>query len=90
MHVMENPMSTTDYPKILAEVKAILGRFAKTSAPVEEETELVNDLGLDSLLVMEIVQEVEDVFDISFPLNNLSEIHTVRDFVLQIRQELEA
>jgi acyl carrier protein len=87
---MENPMSTTDYPTILAEVQTILGRFAKNPAPLEEETELVNDLGLDSLLVMEIVQEVEDAFDISFPLNNLSEIRTVRDFTLQIQQELEA
>jgi acyl carrier protein len=87
---MENPMSTTDYPTILTEVQTILGRFARNSAPLEEETELVNDLGLDSLLVMEIIQEVEDAFDISFPLNNLSEIRTVREFALQIQQELEA
>lgn len=83
-------MCVTDYPTVLAKVRAILERFAKTSAPVEEETELVDNLGLDSLLVMEIVQEVEDAFDISFPLNNLAEIHTVRDFVLQIQQQLEA
>ena len=83
-------MPTADYPKILEEIRDLLRRFAKTPVPIEEETELVNDLGLDSLLVMEIVEEVEDTFDISFPLNNLAEIRTVRDFALQIQQELGA
>ncbi len=83
-------MSITDYPKIFEEVRDLLGRFAKTSTLIEEETDLVNDLGLDSLMVMEIVEEVEDTFDISFPLNNLSKIRTVRDFALQIQHELGA
>ncbi len=90
MQPRENIMSTAGYPKIFEGVRGILGRFAKTSTPIEEETELVNDLGLDSLMVMEIVEEVEDTFDISFPLNNLSKIRTVRDFALQIQQELGA
>jgi len=37
---------------------------------------------------MEIVQEVEDAFDISFPLNDISGIRTVKDFVLQIQKEM--
>jgi acyl carrier protein len=39
---------------------------------------------------MELVQEVEDAYDISFTLNELAEIRTVRDFVLRIQREIEA
>ncbi|MGB4599593.1 MAG: phosphopantetheine-binding protein [Trichlorobacter sp.] len=83
-------MSTTEYAEIFAEVKVILERFVDVSEKIDEETELINDLDLDSLRVMEIVQEVEDTFDISFPLNELSSIRTVKDFVLQVQQEIKA
>ncbi len=81
-------MSAPDYAEILTEVKGLISRFVKSPVTIEEDTELVNGLGLDSLLVMEIIQEVEDTFDIFFPLNNLAEIRTVKDFVLQIQQEI--
>jgi len=83
-------MSRAGYDEILAEVKKLLTRFGKSREDIDEEAELVNDLELDSLLVMELVQEVEDMFDISFPLNDLSGIHTLKDFVLQIQKEIEA
>ena len=83
-------MPTMGYTEILAELTALVGRYAKSSANIEESTELVGDLGFDSLLVMEIVQEVEDAFDISLPLNELAEVRTLKDFVLQIQRELEA
>jgi acyl carrier protein len=82
-------MPTADYATILEEVKALLGRFVKHPVCIEEKTELVNDLGLNSLAAMELVQEVEDAFDISFPLNDLSRIRTVKDFVLQVQKEIE-
>ncbi|WP_211341258.1 acyl carrier protein [Desulfoglaeba alkanexedens] len=83
-------MSQKDYAEIFEEVKAILRRFDKVPECIREEMEIVNDLGLDSLRVMELVQEVEDVYDISFTLNELAEIRTVRDFVLRIQKEIEA
>ena len=83
-------MPTADYAEILEKVKMILSSFVKSPENIGEETELVSDLELDSLLVMQIVQEVEDTYDISFPLNELSGIRTVKDFVLQIQKEIEA
>jgi acyl carrier protein len=85
---MESPMSKPEYTRILDEITAILERFINKPVAVTEQTELVNDLGLDSLLVMEILEEVEDTFDFSFPLNNLSEIRTVGDFALQVQKEI--
>ncbi|MBP1598145.1 MAG: acyl carrier protein [Acidobacteria bacterium] len=82
-------MSRADYAEIFEEVKTLLGRFGKSLENIDEEADIINDLGLDSLLVMELVQEVEDAFDISFPLNDLSGIRTVKDFVLQIQKNIE-
>ncbi len=80
-------MPEKNYSEILEDVLKILERFAKPSEKISEETELVRDLELDSLQVMEIVQEVEDSFDILFPLNDISGIRTVKDFVLKIQKE---
>ncbi|MEF3167890.1 MAG: acyl carrier protein [Deltaproteobacteria bacterium] len=83
-----------DYQKILHRTRSILEGFAKTRMPVQaeeirEDTEIAKDLGLDSLQVMEVVSEIEDAFDITFPVNELFEIRTVRDLVLRIQHILE-
>ena len=72
--------------KILEEVTAILAPFVPAGLQVSEATDMVADLGLDSLKVMKIVETVEDSFDISIPLNILPEVRTVGDFVTQIQK----
>jgi acyl carrier protein len=83
-------MSTTEYAEIYEKVKTIIGHFVESPENIEEGTELINELELDSLRVMEIVEKVEDTFDISFPLNDLSGIRTVKDFVLQVQRQIKA
>ena len=53
---------------------------------LNEDSELVAELGLTSLQVMELVEHIEDEFDISFPLNVLPDIRTVRDLALQLEK----
>ena len=79
MHLNEN---------ILEELTKILKPFVPQGQSINAETDLVADLGLDSLKVMKILESVEDSFDISIPLNVLPDVRTVEDFVLQI-QKLE-
>ena len=74
-----------DYENILQALKEILQPFVPRGQAVDEETDLVADLGLDSLKVMKILESVEDRFDISIPLNVLPDVRTVKDFVLQIQ-----
>ncbi|MCK4425431.1 MAG: acyl carrier protein, partial [Deltaproteobacteria bacterium] len=49
-------------------------------------TDLVADLGLDSMAVMELLAAIEDRFDISIPLNILPDVRTLKDLALQIQQ----
>ena len=77
------------YYEIFEKIKALLERYTEPGVSINEETELVNDLGLDSLKVMEMLFEVEDLFDISYSVNRLTNVRTVKDFVLQIQQTIE-
>ncbi len=79
-------MATSQYSTIFQQVETLLKGHAQLPAPIQDDTDLINDLGFDSLKLMEMLEEVEDLFDITYPLNNLSELHTVKDFVLQIQQ----
>jgi acyl carrier protein len=55
--------------------------------PVElsDQTSIVNDLGLDSLAVMDAVMEIEDRLDISIPLDRIAEVETLGDLVSTVR-----
>ena len=82
-------MTVSQYDAIFQKVSALLQQYAPRPVPIGEDTELVNDLGFDSLKVMEMMNDVEDAFDITYPLNSLSELRTVKDFVMQIQEIVE-
>ena len=72
--------------KLFNEIIEILTPFVPQGQQLTEETDMIADLGLDSLKVMKIVETVEDSFDISIPLNILPEVRTVGDFTAQIQK----
>ena len=42
---------------------------------------IVNDLGADSLDVVEIVMAMEEEFDLEIPEDDAEKLHTVQDFI---------
>jgi acyl carrier protein len=78
-------MTNSQYNAIFQQVEALLAEYAPQRVMIKDDTELVNDLGFDSLRIMEMLHEIEDAFDITYPLNDLSDVRTVKDFVLQIQ-----
>lgn len=74
------------YENMLQKIYEILEASVPEGVVVEEDTDLVADLGLDSLKVMKILETLEDDFDISIPLNILPDVRTVKDFVTQIQK----
>ena len=81
---------TLDYPQILAEICAELATLTQGRVEVGEDTDLLGDLGLDSLQVMNLMLQIEDRFDISIPVNILPDVKTVRDLAMQIDHLLRA
>jgi acyl carrier protein len=54
--------------------------------PIEPSlaSDLVADLGFDSLQVLEVIAELEDAFDISIPLTDVPVARTVGQVVAQV------
>ena len=61
-------------------------QLSKDGKPVTLETSFVNDLGADSLDIVELVMELEDAFDLSIPDEDAEKIQTVGDAVNYISE----
>jgi acyl carrier protein len=59
--------------------------------PIEPhaDSDLVADLGFDSLQILEVIAELEDRFDISIPLNDVPATRTVAQVVAQVSELLD-
>jgi acyl carrier protein len=56
---------------------------------ISAETHFVSDLALSSLKIMDIMADVEDLFQIDIPLEQLPEIRTVGDAAQRVANLLE-
>jgi acyl carrier protein len=83
--MFEGQIAMSSYDAIVGELRQMLQPLAKKSTEVREDTELVADLGLDSVQIMDLLMQVEDQFDVSIPLNVLPEVRTVKDLAVQIQ-----
>lgn len=72
--------------EVLQQILAIIKPMVPADGPaVSADLDLVNDLGLDSIKVMEILETLEDSFDISIPINILPSVRTVKDLAFEIQ-----
>jgi acyl carrier protein len=77
---------STDTETITRLIVEALSANPKVTRPVTGTTVIVEDLGLDSLAVMNFVMEIEDKLDVSVPLDRLADIRTVDDLARCIAQ----
>ena len=73
------------YDDFLFHINEVISSFAGDRV-LSEDSDLVNELGLSSLQVMELIEQIEDRFDISIPLNILPDIVTIRDLAQQLER----
>lgn len=76
---------TDSSENIRVDVIAALKKILPRPAAISGATHIVQDLGLDSLSIMNFMLEIEDRFDISIPLDRAADIATVNDLVLAIK-----
>ena len=72
-------MSAEKHNEIAARVLDLLGVKVGSGHPINLESNVIDDTGLDSVSVMDFVMELEDEFDISIPLDRIAEVRTVGD-----------
>ncbi|MCL2376370.1 MAG: acyl carrier protein [Defluviitaleaceae bacterium] len=71
-----------EFEKIRQIIAEQLGRDEKE---ITMETSLNDDLGADSLDLFQIISELEEVFDMEFPQDELEKIKTVGDAVSYVQ-----
>lgn len=80
-----NPM-TQDYNDITKQLCERLSQLTESKMKIEPDMNLIDTLALDSMKVLNLVMEIEDEFDISVPINALTDVHTVQDLAVLIHQ----
>jgi len=69
-----------------ARLKELVNQLAEDGTVVDEDSDLVDDVGLSSIDIMELIEQLEDEYDISFPLNDLAEIRTIVDMAKELER----
>jgi acyl carrier protein len=72
-------MSEVDQ-KLISEISEMLSGLNKAGIEITADTDFNADLNVDSVAVMDFVLMVEDKYDLSIPINLLSEVSTVGQF----------
>lgn len=67
------------------EISAIFEQVLGRPVTITDETDIVEDLGMDSLGVMNFVMAIEDHYDLSIPLDRVAQIQTVADLIRAVQ-----
>lgn len=73
---------------ILEQLFELVRPYSEQPIELREQTLLIDDVGLTSMKVMELVMQVEDHFDISVPLNILPDVRSIGDFAEHVQKLL--
>ena len=73
-------VGTAAHDELMDELAGMLDKLNKGGVTITRATDFNADLNVDSVAVMDFVLEVEDTYDISIPINLLSEVTTVGEF----------
>ncbi|NUN14440.1 MAG: acyl carrier protein [Myxococcales bacterium] len=69
-------MARTTYSSVLSELLKLLERYAP-GIHITEDSQYGADLALPSVEVMDLVNEIEDHFEVTIPLNDIPSLNTV-------------
>jgi len=75
--------------EILEQLFELIRPYSEQSIEFSEQTRIMDDIGLDSMKVMELVMQIEDHFDVSVPLNILPDVNTIGEFAKHLETLLQ-
>jgi len=74
-------------PSIADTLQSILRGFLDDDQQTLNDTTLISSLGLESVVVLEFVTDVEDHFDINIDLDSLANIQTLSDLAEAVKAQ---
>jgi len=63
------------------DIAVVLEQVLGRPVQITDDTDIIADLGMDSLGVMNFVMAIEDFYDISIPLDRIAQVETVGDLI---------
>ncbi|WP_370456302.1 acyl carrier protein [Salinisphaera sp. Q1T1-3] len=78
------------YDEIYAHLIELLSPYVPDQLTITPATRLVDDMGLDSVQVMEVMMELEDRLDTSIPLNFLPDVETMDQLTRALNEAIDA
>ncbi len=78
----------TDLEQRMAAI--IVEQLGATKEEIVPEASFTDDLGVDSLTMVELVMAMEETFDIEIPDDEAEKIQTIGDAVSYLKEKLEA
>ena len=75
--------------EILDQLFELISPYSEQPIVLSEQTRIMDDVGLESMKVMELVMQIEDRFDVSVPLNILPDVNTIGEFAKHLEKLLQ-
>ena len=75
--------------KLREDINELITETLGRRVAISDNTNIVQDLGLDSLGVMNFCMALEDKFNISIPLDRIADVRTIGDLARTV-QELQS
>ncbi|MEL6258913.1 MAG: acyl carrier protein [Pseudomonadota bacterium] len=78
-------MSVEEDDLIFQKTCGLLDPYNRKRIKLSRSTEIVSDLEVDSVAVFDLIMEIEDSYDITFPMEMIEEMKSIGDIVDTIR-----
>lgn len=79
-------MPQEDQDLVFQKTCELLKVFNVNNIELTKDTDIATDLEIDSVAILDLIMELEDSYDISFPMNLMSEMRTVGDLVESVQK----
>ena len=73
-----------------ARLKELVNQLVDRDVTIDTSSDLVDDIGMASVEIMELVEQIEDEFDVAFPLNDLADMRTIADLAKELTRLVTA
>lgn len=77
------------HDEYVSEIIRLIHTVVETKLPISASTGIVDGIGMASIEIMELIDEIEDRFDISFPLNDLELITSIGEMAQTVAKLAE-
>lgn len=79
-------MTTPTESEIYDKIRELLKPYNPKSLPIERSSGIMSDLEVDSVAVFDFIMELEDFYDISIPMEMVSDIKTVGELSVAVKE----